>query len=379
MKRYFLALMAFGLSACGGSSDNNAPVAYFTSNCTQFVCEFDASISTATEGRIASYSWNFGDGSRGAGKQVTHPYTIDGPVPVQLTVTATNGQTGIAARSVSVTGSPFATYYGAMHDSVSLAILADELAHGLFITLDDLEDAVEAQGSPNGTPYGLTCTSAGTAEIAGWTDSDNNMEINGSETLAFTASNCAFTSTAPEISTTDTARVTGDVDASTFSLEGNDEAQTGIRIGRYPEWSLTGPLAYSIDRSGASPVISYSTTAASLVLAENSGMADAVIDVSLDVTSSAPLSEISGSASFKLNTSVFNVTYIDPVTISRNGDGSTTIDSGRLSIKRGQDTVYLEPGADPAYVLASLDKGSDGSVDNSSQIRQSILVDPLDD
>ncbi|TMK42610.1 MAG: PKD domain-containing protein [Actinobacteria bacterium] len=56
------------------------------------------------DGTIASYSWNFGDGSAPAtGQTVTHAYANPGNYTVTLTVTDNGGQTGTANHVVTVT------------------------------------------------------------------------------------------------------------------------------------------------------------------------------------------------------------------------------------------------------------------------------------
>lgn len=60
---------------------------------------FDASPST---GAIADYAWAFGDGSTGSGAQATHQYTAKGDFAVTLVVTASDGQSGQQAQTVTV-------------------------------------------------------------------------------------------------------------------------------------------------------------------------------------------------------------------------------------------------------------------------------------
>jgi len=66
------------------------PVAAFTSHCTALSCAFDASTSTDTGGTIASYSWNFGDGTpvvTTASATTTHVYATSNFYAPSLTVT----------------------------------------------------------------------------------------------------------------------------------------------------------------------------------------------------------------------------------------------------------------------------------------------------
>lgn len=76
-----------------GSVDNK-PTASFTSSCSGATCTFNG-LGSSDDGSIASYSWNFGDGSlAGTGAQLSHTYTKGGSYHVILTVTDNIGQTG---------------------------------------------------------------------------------------------------------------------------------------------------------------------------------------------------------------------------------------------------------------------------------------------
>ena len=48
---------------------------------------FSGAGSTDDDGRIVSYAWDFGDGTTGSGKNVTHSYSAAGSYRVTLTVT----------------------------------------------------------------------------------------------------------------------------------------------------------------------------------------------------------------------------------------------------------------------------------------------------
>ncbi len=49
---------------------------------------------------MASYSWNFGDGTTGTGSPVDHPYATAGTREVTLTVTDNEGGTGATTKQV---------------------------------------------------------------------------------------------------------------------------------------------------------------------------------------------------------------------------------------------------------------------------------------
>ena len=63
---------------------------------------FDASLSSDSDGRIANYAWNFGDGSLGTGAVVKHEFKSVGTFVVTLTVTDDRGQSASLSKNVSV-------------------------------------------------------------------------------------------------------------------------------------------------------------------------------------------------------------------------------------------------------------------------------------
>jgi PKD repeat protein len=83
---------------------NVAPVASFSVSCPTATCTVDASGSSDTApGTVASYAWDFGDGSTGTGVSTTHTYTSSGSKTIRLTVTDDQGLTSTTSRTVNVT------------------------------------------------------------------------------------------------------------------------------------------------------------------------------------------------------------------------------------------------------------------------------------
>jgi nucleoid-associated protein YgaU len=69
---------------------NQPPTAVISGRTSGLVGEtvsFSGADSSDEDGRIVSYAWNFGDGTTGSGRDVTHSYSAAGSYKITLTVT----------------------------------------------------------------------------------------------------------------------------------------------------------------------------------------------------------------------------------------------------------------------------------------------------
>lgn len=78
------------------------PRAQFTVDCRSLECSFDGSASDDPDGSIASFEWDFGDGSVGAGGALSHGFAAPGTYPVTLTVTDNEGMSHVEVQDVTV-------------------------------------------------------------------------------------------------------------------------------------------------------------------------------------------------------------------------------------------------------------------------------------
>ena len=92
--------------AAGFATTNQAPTASFTSSASFLAVSVNGSASTDPDGTVASYAWDFGDGSTGTGVTASHTYAAAGTYTVRLTVTDDRGATGTTTRAVTVATAP---------------------------------------------------------------------------------------------------------------------------------------------------------------------------------------------------------------------------------------------------------------------------------
>lgn len=92
---------------------NETPKAAYLADCDELSCNFDAVDSRDSDGSIAAYHWDFGDGSDSKGLIVEHRFQEEGQFNVALTVEDNEGATDTIVTEVHVTApnqSPTASF-----------------------------------------------------------------------------------------------------------------------------------------------------------------------------------------------------------------------------------------------------------------------------
>ncbi|WP_242113062.1 M20/M25/M40 family metallo-hydrolase [Luteimonas aquatica] len=99
-----------GKTSGGGSPGNQAPVADFSVTTSGLSANF-TNASTDSDGSIASYQWDFGDGGSATTASPAHTYASAGTYSAKLTVTDDDGASHSRTRSVTVSGGSGAQTY----------------------------------------------------------------------------------------------------------------------------------------------------------------------------------------------------------------------------------------------------------------------------
>jgi PKD repeat protein len=112
------------ISVVAAGNSNNPPTASFSSACTDLNCNFDAAASTDSDGAIASYDWDYGNGAAGTGLTSGYTYATGGTYTVVLTVTDNVAATSSSSQDLLVTGG------GAAPDGQALFEQKCSICHG---------------------------------------------------------------------------------------------------------------------------------------------------------------------------------------------------------------------------------------------------------
>lgn len=135
---------------------NRGPSALISSSVSGLTASFDAARSSDPDGTLASYTWDFGDGTPTVlGVTSQHTYAKPGSYSVKLMVTDDDGATGSASTQVSITaGTPVTPPTSSPLPSTAAGTLDTNYAipaGSLFVATNGSDSNIGTQAAPLGT------------------------------------------------------------------------------------------------------------------------------------------------------------------------------------------------------------------------------------
>jgi PKD repeat protein len=161
---------------CTGTTQNVPPTAEANGPYTGYAgnsISFSSAGSTDSDGTIASYLWNFGDGTTSTSANPSHTYSAAGNYNATLTVTDNDGATGTDQATVNVTTPPTCV-------DVTLTIKLDNYPEETSWTIKNSAGTTVASGGTYGSqPDGSTVTFTDCLETGCYTFTINDSYGDG--------------------------------------------------------------------------------------------------------------------------------------------------------------------------------------------------------
>ena len=154
----------------GAAASNEPPTARLSTNCANLVCSMTGDTSSDPEGPIASYLWDFGDGSSSTQANPNHTYAAAGTYPVSLKVTDGNGVADTATKSltVSAAGITFVGSSSTQGNATNMSVTVPagiSGGDGMILVTTVASDVVTATAPAGWTQVGQTTSSKTTSTV----------------------------------------------------------------------------------------------------------------------------------------------------------------------------------------------------------------------
>ncbi|WP_082498515.1 LamG domain-containing protein [Plantibacter sp. Leaf314] len=204
---------------------NVAPTAIFSASVANLALSVDASSSADPDGTIASYAWNFGDGTSGVGATASHTYATAGSFTVTLTVTDNRGASATSTQQVATALPPNQLPTAAFTQSKNLLTVSVDAA-----------TSTDTDGSITGYAWDFGDTTTATGKTA-----SHSYAAAGTYTITLTVTDdragTAITSqtvtVAPAPNVAPTASFTSSANLLVASFDGSASTDTDGSIASY--------------------------------------------------------------------------------------------------------------------------------------------------
>ncbi len=248
------------------------PSAAFTSNVSNLSASFDASGSSGGSDSIASYSWDFGDGSAaGSGVSPTHPYSSAGTYQVTLTVTDAGGAHDAVTHSVTTTApaTPPSAAFTSNVSNLSASFDASGSSGGSDSIASYSWDFGDGSAAGSGVSPTHPYSSAGTYQVTlTVTDAGGAHDAvthSVTTTAPATPPSAAFTSNVSNLSASfDASGSSGGSDSiASYSWDFGDGSAAGSGVSPTHPYSSAGTYQVTLtvtDAGGAHDAVTHSVT-----------------------------------------------------------------------------------------------------------------------
>ena len=248
---------------------NVAPTAAFTTAATDLAVAVNGSGSTDTDGTVASYAWDFGDGATASGSTANHTYAAAGTYTISLTVTDNKGATGTVTHPISVLAAnvPPVAAFGSttMNLSAAFDASASTDSDGTIASYAwDFGDSKTGTGVSPTHVYTLPGSYVASLTVTDNRGGTSTVTHSVTVTAPNVAPTAAFTPTVTNLGVATDATSSTDSDGSIVSYAwdfGDSSTASGVTASHTYAAPGTFTIALTVtDNSGATNTVSHSVT-----------------------------------------------------------------------------------------------------------------------
>lgn len=253
-----------------GVVPNVAPTAAFAATPTDLAVAFDGTASSDSDGTIANYAWDFGDGQTGTGATTSHMYAAPGSYTATLTVTDDDGATAAIQHPVTVVAAnvPPTSAYSMSANGLVLAVDGSSSTDSDG-TLASYAWSFGDGGTATGVSASHSFASAGSYEVTLVVTDDRGASASVTQTAVVTAPavlppTAAFVSTVAALQASFDGSTSIDPDGAIVGFAWNfGDGTTGVGSTVQHSYAASGSYIVTLtatDNQGASGSVSHVVT-----------------------------------------------------------------------------------------------------------------------